>query len=304
MDETSGGAVVVGVDGTEPSERAALWAARRAAVFGGPVVLVHGLRWPVYAQAHLHVPGGVGALEPDVTHEPMRRWAQEVLDDLARRCHEASGVEVRTEVASGEPEEALARAADPVAFVVVGHSDHGGVARFLLGSTAQRLARSCPWPVVVVRDEAACDERRARGPVVVGVDGSPVSARALRFAFGFAARHGVEVVVLHASDATTTAAAEPERTREEDALREGTGPVGSELARCARLHPDVPHRLVDTPGPPTDALLAASAESGLLVVGSHGKGAVRRAVLGSVSHALVDGAPCPVAVLPPRTGGS
>ncbi len=299
MDLSNDAAIVVGVDGTGPSERAARWAARQAAVLGKPLVLVYAMRRPVHAQAHLHMP--VGAIQPGTTEEPMRWWARDMLDGLAERCREAAGVEVRTDVVSGDPADAVIMAGQRVAFVVVGHSDHGGLARFLLGSTAERLTRSCPWPVVVVRDDASVDERRAGGPVVVGVDGSAVSGEAVAFAFGFAARHGAEVTLVHASSGGITTAAEPVETVEEAALREGRGPVGARLAACARQYPGVGHRVEDVGGPPVDALLAASAEAGLVVVGSHGKGAVRRAFLGSVSHALVNRAPCPVAVLPPET---
>jgi nucleotide-binding universal stress UspA family protein len=292
--------VVVGVDGTEPSERAAGWAARQAAVFGKPLLLVYGMQWPMYAQAHLHMPMGGGAVGPGVDEEPMRRWAQDMLDGLAGRCREATGVEVRTEVFPGDPADAVILAEDRVAFVVVGHSDRGGVARFLLGSTAERLARSCPWPVVVVRDEAAVEERRDREPVVVGADGSEVSGRAVRFAFGFAARHSAEVTVVHSSSDEATTAVEPAENREDASPREGRDPVGTALAECARRYPGVRQQLVNVAEPPVDALLAASAKAGLLVVGSHGKGAVRRAFLGSVSHAVVNSATCPVAVLPPE----
>lgn len=290
-------AVVAGVDGTGTSERAAVWAAGRAAVLGLPLVLVYGMRWPVHAQAHLHMPVDPGAVDPGAAEEPVRRWARDVLDALARRCREEAGVEVRTEVFSGDPADAVILAADRTAFVVVGHSHRGGVARFLLGSTAERLTRSCPWPVVVVRDGAAADERRARGPVVVGADGSPEGDRAVRFAFAFAASHDAEVVLVHATDDALTTAVDPAQ----DEPRDGRGSV---VAECARRHPGVAHRLVVAAGPPADALLAASAEAGLLVVGSRGRGAVRRAFLGSVSHALVDSAPCPVAVLPPETAAT
>ncbi|WP_306748065.1 universal stress protein [Saccharothrix yanglingensis] len=294
-------AIVVGVDGAEASERAALWAARQAAVFGEPLVLVHAVRWSMHTQAHLHAPVPLGAIHPGVGEEPVRQWARDVLDGLAERCRAAAGVEVRTEVASGDPADAVILGAERVAFVAVGHSERGGVARFLLGSTAERLTRACPWPVVVVRDGVPLDGRHTGAPVVVGVDGTPVSGRAVRFAFGFAARHDAEVVVVHASSGEVTTEVEPVETHEEAALREGTGPVGTELVECARRHPAVRYRLVHAAAPPVDALLAASAGAGLLVVGSHGKGAVRRTLLGSVSHEVIDHAPCPVAVLPPRT---
>ncbi|GAA1286311.1 universal stress protein [Saccharothrix xinjiangensis] len=311
----AGEAVVAGVDGTAVSERAALWAARQAAAFDLPLVLVHGLRWPVQPQAYPNMPLDIGAVDPVAVEEPARQWAREVLDGLARRCGEATGVEVRTEVLTGDPANAVVLAADRAALVAVGHARHGGVARFLLGSTAERLTRSCPWPVVVVREEASADERRDRGPVVVGVDGSAVGDQAVRFAFRFAAGHGSEVVVVHASvdavDAVGVVEGRPPRDAVgEGALRDGVDVAGESalrdrwgaaLAECARQYPGAARRLVVAAGPPADALLAASAEASLLVVGSRGRGAVRRALLGSVSHEVVEGAPCPVAVLPPGT---
>lgn len=301
MELSNNSVIVVGVDGTEPSERAALWAARQAAVFGTPLLLVYAMQWPVHARAHLHAPVGIGALEPGITEEPMRRWARDMLEGLAARCRETAGVDVHTDVVSGDPTDAVILAADRVAFVVVGHSDHGGVAEFLLGSTAQRLTRSCPWPVVVIRDEIAIDGRRDGGPVVVGVDGSLVSGLALRFAFGFATRHASEVLVVRAVDEVVTTVVEPVDDHEEAALEESRSSTGADLAACARRHPGVQYQLMSVGGSAEDALLSASAEASLLVVGSHGKGAVRRALTGSVSHEVVDKASCPVAVLPPET---
>ncbi|NUT51484.1 MAG: universal stress protein [Saccharothrix sp.] len=297
---SNGGAIVVGVDGTGPSERAAGWAARQAAVLGEPLVLVYALRGPMPAETYLPTPARITAVQPGMAEEPVRRWAHDMLDGLAERCREHTGAEVRVEVVPGDPAEALTLAVDRATFIVVGHSDEGGLARFLLESTAQRLTRSCPWPVVVVRDEAVVDDR-APGPVVVGADGSPAGARATRFAFAFAARHGVEVTVVHVVGDTVATASQAVGTWDEAALREGSGPADAVLVECAKRYPGVAHQVMNLPGVPQDVLFDVSAGAGLLVVGSHGKGAVRRAFLGSVSRAVVDRATCPVAVLPPET---
>lgn len=73
------------------------------------------------------------------------------------------------------------------------------------------------------------------------------------------------------------------------------------IARCLaghqERHSDVHvERHVSFHGP-AQALLDVADDAGLLVVGSHGRGALRRAVLGSVSHAVLYHAPCPVAVV-------
>ena len=52
-------------------------------------------------------------------------------------------------------------------------------------------------------------------------------------------------------------------------------------------------------GRAVDELLAESGGAGLLIVGSHGRGGLRSFLLGSVSHAVLHAAVCPVAVVRP-----
>jgi len=57
------------------------------------------------------------------------------------------------------------------------------------------------------------------------------------------------------------------------------------------------HRVL--PGTPRSALLAAAAEAQLLVVGARGRGGFDEMSLGSIAHAVLQYAPCPVAVVRP-----
>lgn len=287
--------VVVGVDEAGTSVDAVRWAARHAVVFGRTPALVHAVRGWGNASARRRAWAGAG--EPDW----QRAW--EVLGRLAARCREETGALVRADVLPGDPVDVLAGVADRAALVVVGHSARGGLARALLPSVAERLICACPRPVVVVPSGCGLDEgRRAGGPVVVGVDGSVVSARALRFGFQFAARHNLELIAVHATSgisAMVGIAARPVETRARAARHDGTGVVGTALAECVERYPGVVDHLVNAAGSPADALLAASRRTSLLVVGGHREGLVRRVFSGSVSRRLIDSAPCPVAVLPP-----
>lgn len=74
--------------------------------------------------------------------------------------------------------------------------------------------------------------------------------------------------------------------------------LAESVAGWEEQYPDVSVRRAVTPEKPVQALLREAENAGLVVVGSHGRGRIRRTVLGSVSHAVVNRAPCPVAVLP------
>jgi nucleotide-binding universal stress UspA family protein len=50
-------------------------------------------------------------------------------------------------------------------------------------------------------------------------------------------------------------------------------------------------------GDPVDMLTERARSADLLIIGSHGRGALERFLLGSISHALLHGVPCPVLVV-------
>ncbi len=133
--------------------------------------------------------------------------------------------------------------------------------------------------------------------ILVGVDGSEGSRRALHWALGEARLRGTNVHVI-----TTWPAREPA----------GSPPVEPEEAR--RRADDMQRHLVDTvlrqftdpprvsyelvQGDPVEVLLQASGDADLLVIGSHSTASMRHAMLGSVSEACARLAGCPVVVLP------
>ncbi|MFD0487440.1 universal stress protein [Saccharopolyspora spinosporotrichia] len=70
------------------------------------------------------------------------------------------------------------------------------------------------------------------------------------------------------------------------------------LAGYRERYPEVSvHQEVATSQPAAEALLTAAENADLLIVGTHGRGTFRATLLGSVSHAVVHYAPCPVAVV-------
>lgn len=136
--------------------------------------------------------------------------------------------------------------------------------------------------------------------VVVGVDGSSTSARAIEFAYDFADRHACELVAVHAWSDLPMDALAPIRSWDQDretVRRKGQQILAESLSGSAQRYPNVAVHQVVSLDRPAHALLEQAAGATLLVVGSHGRGAIRSLLLGSVSHAVLYHAPCPVAVL-------
>jgi nucleotide-binding universal stress UspA family protein len=134
------------------------------------------------------------------------------------------------------------------------------------------------------------------GPVVVGMDGSAASRRALQWAAGLARALDGPVVAVHAAGLLDAAHGEPAG---EPAAHERLA------AWCAPLAGGpVPYRMVVRDGCALDVLPAVVAEEGatLLVVGSRGTGADSARALGSTSLHLLQAAPVPVLVVPDHGG--
>ena len=135
--------------------------------------------------------------------------------------------------------------------------------------------------------------------IVVGVDGSAESVQALRWAARQAELTGAELQVISAWEYPAFygwAPATPDQTDFADLSAKAQDDVLSSVFGTGR--PDwVRTQVVE--GPPARILVDASAEAGLLVVGSRGYGGLADAVLGSVSTYCVHHADGPVTIYRP-----
>lgn len=293
--------VAVGVDGSESAHRALEWGAAEAARTGLPLYIVHTLSMPLVASRY------AGATRFPPTEE-MSAQGRELLDEAARHVRSSyPELEVETELALEEPPTALLRRIGHGDMVVVGSRGLGPVRSALTGSAGVRLASKAVCPVVVVPHQ---QERPTpnTGPerIVVGVDGSVDSQRALRFALSRAAsREGSSVVAVHSwrvpptfiAQAVTTGGWAPPP---DDLLdRHSEEMVSGILAEVMDdTVDDVDITVVRTRNDPVEALVEAGGEADLIVVGSRGRGGVSGLLLGSVTQGLLHTATTPVAVLP------
>jgi nucleotide-binding universal stress UspA family protein len=140
------------------------------------------------------------------------------------------------------------------------------------------------------------------GRIVVGVDGSSHGRHALRFALSEAALRGAGVDVVSSWAVPPLAATGVGLVPAFDLLRAELGDsarqvVAGELADAADAAAGLEIEQHVSQGDAAGVLVEAAAGADLLVVGSRGRGGVTGTVLGSVSRACLQHAPCPVAVV-------
>jgi len=279
--------VVVGVDGSASAYRAVEWAAGEAHRRGVGLRLVRAFSWTTAD----HPTGWVARYRNEMLDVSRRQVARAVRVAADAR----PDVEAESQVEIGAPIEVLSSEARRAQLLVLGDRGLGEVAGLVLGSVAVSLAARGACPVVVVRGERA----GADGPVVVGVDGSPVSEAALAFAFDAAAARGVDLVAVHAWSPTAIDE-ELASLVEWDASAE-SAVLAERLAGWGQKYPQVAVRRTVVRDGAVRALVTASAGAQLVVVGSRGRGNAAGLLLGSVSHGVLHGAHCPVAVVRPGT---
>ncbi|MEU3252564.1 universal stress protein [Streptomyces sp. NPDC006997] len=276
------GTVIVGVDDTSYSWLAAEWAAAEALLRGDVLRVVHAVG-----------PGDAPEAEARVLDA-----AASVLDDARARIATARpALRVDTVLGREEPADALLSASRDADLVVVGTRGRGGFAGLLLGSVSLKVAAHADCPVVITRGHP---EKPTVGEIVVGVRDAG-DEDAVRFALAEAERRGVGVRLVHAwTPAVRSGLTVPQPSQLDDEQR-----LHERLLRhAARPVADHPHVPVDTElsiGPPAAALVDASARAALVVLPRHPpRGLGLR--LGSVVHAVLHHADCPVAVVPTAPG--
>jgi nucleotide-binding universal stress UspA family protein len=248
--------ILVGVDGSDE----AIEAARQAAIFAeGPLTLL-----TVYDIAS-SILGGAGTGVPAHLDEDLQRTSASEALDQARQALAASDA-VAGMIVRGSPWDALIeeihRARDTL--VAVGSHGTGRARGILIGSTATELLHKSPCSVLVTRGRAHIPRR-----IVVGVDGSPESARAYAAARDLAERFDshLRTIVDH-----------------------GGKPVDMDLVRAI-----AGDRAKETMHEPVRALVGASGIVDLVVVGSRGLHGLK--ALGSISERVAHQALCSVLVV-------
>lgn len=266
-----GEAIVVGITDAAASRRAVDWAAQRAAERRQPLEL-------------LAVVGGTtGAVGEGPIVEAALAEAQVRAEVEASRI--AGGLDVRTRVERGNPVTRLVEASEGAALLVIGSDYRGPGTKASRGAHGLRIAAGAHSPVVVVPDFDVA----GRSGVVVGVDGSPAGEKAVAFAAAEADRLReplVAVSVWTPLEVPRNMGVYPAEYLENLAhLTEEAQAIS--LAGLRSQYPDL--QIVPTVerGYPSQIINELAAKARLAVVGSHGRGALARFLLGSISQEVL-----------------
>ena len=282
--------LIVGVDGSAPSDAALRFACGEAVARRLPLLILHAWQpYPAYASGAMMGPGQLAPAPVE-----MEAIGRQVLGAAAKIADGfGAGLVYSDSLVQGPAPRTLIEASTGSLLVVVGGRDRARHEPGWLGPVPLRLAAKSRCPVVVVPSQA-----NMSGDVIVGVDGSQIAEDAVGFAFEQASRQGAGLTAIYAfavgaglTGLDTSLFAD----RHANARRQ----LSETLAGWCEKYPDVVVTPVVTDEPPLRALRAASATASLVVVGSHGRGFFLRHVIGSVSSALLRVSDCPVAVIGP-----
>lgn len=288
---TERGWITVGIDGTEGSDAAALWAAREADRVGAGLRLVH------VFDDYIPMAGFYAAVYPRGSVEG-RHVAEKLVRDAARRIETIlPGDRVQPLVLRGDRRAGLLRAAADSDLLVLGDEPHPARQRLLTGSIIDSLAAHSSAPVVVV--PAGCAGLPSRSVVVAGVKFFTASRELVRQAFELAADRGARLIVLHAWEysapyddlvfAQVDLAGWEERSARD--LRQVVDDVARDFTNV-----DTEVRFVR--GQPARVLADASAEADLLAITRRLHG-FPLGHLGGTGRTALRETQCPAVVLPP-----
>ena len=304
-------AVLAPIDGSARALRAVPWAAKLAEPAGLVVLLRVVPAKPDYAKSLFEL---VGA-EDNVRNiqDAWSRTATAELNDAAESIA-GSGVAVELLVAEGEPDEEIVATAERrgVDMIVMASHGRGTFGRAIFGSVADRVVRTTSVPVLILRtsDEDA-DNNIVVSRIVVPLDGSEISNHALPVATTLAKLFGIPIHIVRAFDpistlpmaprvfgATPPISAEMSDRIWQEAESEARSTVNEAVSRLNADGVEVSGAIIN--GSAFFAVSEAIQSGDLLVLTSHGRGGVRRWLLGSVAEKLVREADAPVLLVPAK----
>jgi len=225
----------------------------------------------------------------------------------------ASTQPAKIHIVRGDPYEQICRLAKEleIDLIVIATRGQTGLKHLVLGSTAERVVRYSPCPVLVVRLRASSRGNGVRGQsslhiakILVPIDFSKCSVRGLDYARTISARFGSKTILMHSiSPAYYSANDEYGRYDFPELLRECERAAVKQLRELAASKKNKSRIEIDVPQTFGHAGLqicnrARELAVDLIVTSTHGRTGLKHVLLGSTAEYVVRHAPCSVLVMP------
>ncbi len=299
--------ILVPLDGSSLAEAVLPHAKRLARSFGARVTV---LRVLAGLQSQRNGSGLPIGDEFDVTDRGTPKWA-EYLAEIVRGLTD-SGIKARSQFIAGEPSQCIVDFASRNNYDLIAMSTHGrtGITRWVYGSVADWVMHNTFTPLLLAHPpkRGTGDPSGTLRKVVVPLDGSRSAETALAYAAPIAtamglALHLVRVVNLHFSISDELSTVYFGRTATADVEAQARGEAEEYLlgARARLLGPGDQATVIVAVGNPSEVItkMATEASRALVVMTSHARRGVGRAILGSVTENVVRCSHAPTLVLRP-----
>ena len=325
--------ILIPLDGSDLAERAIPVAARIAkATEGSAISLVCVVRAP----AEFETSATDTAVWAPAADEDEKRKANDYLQEVAQRP-ELAGLSVTERIYAGPPSATLVMAAKSlgVDLIVMTSRGRSGITRWLLGSVAEGVSRESSTPTLIVRAEKAGDEIALGGAALVPVDGSPLAESAIEPAARLAAAlasdenggkaslhllyivqplpltataplgYGVQGTHMASLNTELDLVKEGETYLQDLAKRIGAeyaSALGVTITYTSLYGADVAGDILAAADGTLDAAPAgqfASGHADFIAMATHGRGGLRRWVMGSVTDRVLHATTRPLLVVRP-----
>lgn len=279
--------ILVGVDGSIRGEHALAWAAKCADRQDASLTLLAVIEPSVERQMGLDEKTMTGA-------------ANAALISAEQSVHEQyPNISVETQVVRGEIVDSLIDASEGHDLIVLG-SHHGKtIGETIGGAKGLRVSVSTTTPTVVVPSDY--DPNYEGKGVMVGVGPDEVSVNAIRFGANQAFEFDKPLKLVSAWGLPAFL------SRSSEVMGGGLGPVGERFQRTLdeavsqlkEMYPDLEIIGEAIEGSsPTKVLLEECKECDMLVLGTHSRSALGRALFGSITHSVLLNLTVPTIIVP------
>jgi nucleotide-binding universal stress UspA family protein len=210
----------------------------------------------------------------------------------------AAGIQAERDVRIGVPHQSIAECADavPESLIALATHGYGGLRRWAVGSTADKVIQAARAPVFLVRSQAdAIAGAPAFKRMLVPLDGSELAATALAPAVELARGAGAELILLRAVEQQPQYVSLLLMRRNEAAS--ALDALVAEISSQVSVTPVVAANYRDTAKAIVEE--AAHRQADLIVMATHRYGGVQRWILGSVANKVLQAAPAPLLLVRP-----